>query len=64
MAVETNYGCGHTALNENCPFCREILFRQKMRNKERMFFKKEQEKACKGDKDSQEFLTAWFKGEI
>ena len=58
------YGCGHTTLNENCPFCRKILLKQKMRNKERMFFKKEMEKACKGDKDSQDFLTAWVKGEI
>ena len=59
-----DYDCGHTALTENCPFCRGIILREKMRNKERTFLKKEMEKAHKGDKDSQEFLSALIKGEI
>lgn len=62
--VALGYGCGHTKLNEDCPFCRRIILEQKMRNKERTFFRKEMEKANNGDKDSQDFLTAWIKGEI
>ena len=59
-----DYGCGHTALNEDCPFCRRITLEQRLRNNDIMFIRKEMEKARNSDKDSQEFLTAWIKGEI